>query len=63
METTAETTAPDPLPPGEASPPPLGLLIVVWMGAFSVLLWTMMFLFRARLRPAPEPEAGDGDEP
>jgi 4-hydroxybenzoate polyprenyltransferase len=42
---------PRPLAEGEASPPPIGLLFVVWLGALSVVVWTMTRLFVAR-RPS-----------
>ncbi|MEQ1565930.1 MAG: hypothetical protein ABMA64_09860 [Myxococcota bacterium] len=40
-----EGTSEPPLAPGEASPPPFGFTAVLWVGAFSVVLWVMMRWF------------------
>lgn len=58
-------TEADPEPPpameGEASPPPLLFTLVIWSGAFSVVLWSMLMLFgnrgfRQSRPPEPEPD-------
>ena len=43
------------IPPADvASPPPAGFVVVVWIGAFSALLWMMFLLFGRRLgQPSP----------
>lgn len=54
MNTTTEPPAE--LPDGVASPPPLGFTLVIWMGALSIVLWAMLFLFRRRVPRTPDVE-------
>lgn len=54
------------IPPADiASPPPAGFVVVVWIGAFSAMVWMMFLLFGRRLgtpeRPEPRSDRGESD--
>lgn len=51
-ETSAQTQVPA-APVGEASPAPLSLVLVLWIGTFSVITWGLAVLFRQRHAPDP----------
>lgn len=40
---------------GDATPPPLGFTLPLWMGAFAAMLWGMYVLFNRRTPDRPPP--------